>query len=388
MIKRLGTGLRTTFVGADPAAPLTPKPWLVSVGLIVLIGIGGIQITDLLNQDMSLLFAAPIGILSVLPVAFLWHKPLWAWRLMALGLVLAGFAAYGDQPWPWNATQIVVGLIVLFVVGLRESLEVLVWIALTMVWFDVTMVRGGNAVVIAVLIFTALVLGEQIGRRRRIQRALVVETERTEVAEAREAVLRERTRIARELHDVVAHSMSLVAVRAETAPYRLPDLPAPAREEFLALAGTARDTLTELRRLLGVLRTDRAELAPQPGLSDVDDLVAAARDAGLDVETDVLGVPNSDAIGLTVYRIVQEALSNASQHSPGAAVRVAVSASGGDVRVEVTNTAPDGPASPRTGEGHGLVGMRERVELLGGTLQTGPTPDGGFTVVAWIPEAP
>src|SRR5581483_5176999 len=119
------------------------------------------------------------------------------------------------------------------------------------------------------------------------------------------------TRIARELHDVVAHSMSLVAVRAETAPYRLPDLPEPAREEFLALANTARDTLGELRRLLGVLRTDPAALAPQPSLSDVDDLVASARQAGLKVQVAVVGAPTSEATGLTVYRIVQEALSNA-----------------------------------------------------------------------------
>jgi signal transduction histidine kinase len=387
MIKRLGDGLRTTLVGADPAAPLTPRRWLASPGLIVLVAFAGIEISDLRDQHVSWLFAAPVGILSVLPMVFLWHKPLWAWRLMAIGLILAGFASDSHHPWPWNPTQIVVGLIVLFVVGLRESLEVLFWIALFTLCMDATMVDGGNAVGVAVLIIAVLVLGEQIGRRRRIQRDLVVETERTEIAQAREAVLRERTRIARELHDVVAHSMSLVAVRAETAPYRLPGLPEPARAEFLALAGTARDTLGELRRLLGVLRTDPAALAPQPTLSDVDDLVASARAAGLEVQTHIVGVPASEATGLTVYRIVQEALSNASQHSPGASVEVGVSASGKDVRVEVTNTAPAAPAPPRTGEGHGLMGMRERVELTGGTLQTGPTPEGGFSVVAWIPEA-
>ncbi len=386
MIKRFGRGLRTTLWGADPAVPLRPRPLVAGIGVFVLVALGGIVFNSLHNPH--LLFVWPITILTVLPIAFLWQKPLWAWRLLAIGMILSGFAGKSDQPWPWNPTQIFVGLIVIFVVALREPLEIVVWTGLITLYIDLTEVRSGNSIAVAVLITAIMVLGEQIGRRRRIQRELVVETERTEVAEAREVVLRERTRIARELHDVVAHSMSLVAVRAETAPYRLNDLPELARQEFLALAGTARDTLTELRRLLGVLRTDPAALAPQPTMSDVDDLVASARAAGLEVQTHLVGVPATPATGLTVYRIVQEALSNAAQHAPGASVEVAISASGKDVRVEVTNTRPAIVKEPRAGEGHGLIGMRERVELLGGALHTGPTPEGGFQVLATIPEAP
>jgi signal transduction histidine kinase len=294
MIKRFGQGLRTALWGTDPAVPLRPWPWLASIGILVLAGLGAIAYTGMRDQEVSALFAAPIAALSVLPIAFLWHRPLWAWRVMTAGLFLAGLAGRHDQPWPWNPTQIVVALVVLFVVGLREPIEAVVWAALITVGLDLAMVRPGNSAGVAVLIVAVVVLAEQIGRRRRIQRELVVETERTEIAEAREAVLRERTRIARELHDVVAHSMSLVAVRAETAPYRLPEMPEPARQEFLALAGTARDTLTELRRLLGVLRTDPAALAPQPKLSDVDDLVRSARQAGLEVQTHIVGVPPSE----------------------------------------------------------------------------------------------
>jgi signal transduction histidine kinase len=243
-----------------------------------------------------------------------------------------------------------------------------------------------NIAAVTVLMAVLLVLGEQIGRRRRLQRALVAQSERGEIAEAREAVLVERARIARELHDVVAHSMSLVAVRAETAPYRLPGLSEPAREEFLALAGTARDSLTELRRLLGVLRTaqTQAELTPQPDLSDLDDLVGSARRAGMQVTISISGGTPSAATGLTVYRIVQEALSNAARHASGAPVEVAVDTTKTQTRVEVRN-GPGAPGADTHGTGHGLVGMRERVELLGGTLHTGPADDGGFAVVATIP---
>jgi signal transduction histidine kinase len=387
MITRLGSGLRTTFAGRDPAPSVRMSRPLLVFALLVLVGFGvvaarGLQDSRHLNPSVALL----IGVLSVLPIALLWPSPLWAARIMLFGLSI-GWTGAGDSVWPWNAVQIIMMLIVLFVVALREPLEVIFWVgttAIALVWIEM---RSPNFVGVVILLLAVMITGEQIGRRRRIQRDLVVEAERTDLAEAREAVLRERTRIARELHDVVAHSMSLVAVRAETAPYRLPDLPEPAREEFLALAGTARATLTELRRLLGVLRTDPAALTPQPTLSDVDDLVASAKAAGLQVQTHILGVPASEATGLTVYRIVQEALSNASQHAPGALVDVAVSASEKDVRVEVTNGAPTGPVVPRTGAGHGLIGMRERVELLGGTLEAGPTPEGGFSVVARIPEA-
>ncbi len=176
--------------------------------------------------------------------------------------------------------------------------------------------------------FTAATIAvDSIGSRRRAQRALAAQTERAEIEQARRAVLEERTRIARELHDVVAHHMSLIAVRAETAPYRLGDLPEPARAEFSSLSEVAREALTEMRRLLGVLRHDQpAGLAPQPQLADLPALVDAARQAGVSVE---LSVPAAlarclPALRLCAYRIVQESLSNASQHAPGAAVTVSV----------------------------------------------------------------
>lgn len=376
------------LIGEDPARPVPLPRYLSVVGILLLVMFGTIATRGLLDdRHLNGLNAAIIGALSVAPMAFLWQRPLWAWRITAIGLIVGGF---GNQVegWPWNPVQIIVTLIVLFVVSVREPVAVTLWIGLSMLGIVWWLVHLGSAPGIGLLMAALLLLGEEIGRRRRFQREAAVQSERGEIAEARQAVLMERTRIARELHDVVAHSMSLVAVRAETAPYRLPDLPEPVREEFIALAGTARDTLAEMRRLLGVLRTDQEpELVPQPTLSDVDDLIASMRQAGMQVQTTISRVPVSDATGLTVYRVVQEALSNAVRHAPGAPVEVTVDTTKTETRVEVRNE-PGFTRDPVHGEGHGLIGMRERVELLGGTLHTGQTPFGGFEVVAVIPAGP
>jgi signal transduction histidine kinase len=240
----------------------------------------------------------------------------------------------------------------------------------------------------ATIVFTAGTIAvDSISSRWRTQRALAAQTQRTELERARRAVLEERTRIARELHDVVAHHMSLIAVRAETAPYRLSDLPGPVRAEFGSLSEVAREALAEMRRLLGVLRQDQpAGLAPQPQLSDVSALVDATRRSGVPVE---LSMPSAlgqvpSGVALCAYRIVQEALSNASRHAPGAAVVVSVDHEAGAVVLRVAN-GPGGPAHSEHEPGHGLTGMRERVALLGGSLSAGPAPGGGFAVSVVLP---
>jgi signal transduction histidine kinase len=231
---------------------------------------------------------------------------------------------------------------------------------------------------------------DSIGLRLRAQRALAAQTERTEAERARLALLEERARIARELHDVVAHHMSLIAVQAETAPYRLTDLPVTARAEFGSLSAAARAALSDMRQLLGVLRQDEpARLSPQPQLSELPLLVDAARRAGVAVELSVPAALESvpAGVGVCAYRIVQESLSNASQHAPGAAVTVSVGQDSGSVQLRVAN-GPGGPADRRPDDrppGQGLTGMRERVALLGGSLSAGPASDGGFVVSAVIP---
>ncbi len=259
--------------------------------------------------------------------------------------------------------------------------------------------------VLGTVALTAVTIAlDSMSSRRRAQHALTVATERTELTQAQLTVLEERARIARELHDVVAHHMSLIAVRAESAPYRLDGLPEPVQAEFRALSATARDALTDMRRLLGVLRHDQpADLAPQPQLSDLPVLIEAARQAGVPVElsvpADLAAVPAG--VGVCAYRIVQESLSNAGRHAPGAAVSVSVDQDARVVVLRVTNGPSEAPgtqsATPPPGpepgapsgngvrSGHGLAGMRERVGLLGGTLSAGPEPGGGFVVSAVLP---
>jgi signal transduction histidine kinase len=192
---------------------------------------------------------------------------------------------------------------------------------------------------------------------------------------------------------VVAHHLSLIAVRAEAAPYRLSRLAGDARAEFGELGTTAREALTEMRRLLGVLRTGQtAEHAPQPRSGDLPELVDAARNAGLVVEFSQRGPLDRlpAAVGVCAYRVVQESLSNAGRHAPGAAISVGVEVEPPVVRLKISNGPPaaarnGATAGTKAANGHGLAGMRERVALLGGTFSAGPSPGGGFEVAAELP---
>jgi signal transduction histidine kinase len=202
--------------------------------------------------------------------------------------------------------------------------------------------------------------------------------------------LEERARIGRELHDVVAHHMSLIAVQAETAPYRVGEMSESVSGEFTAISAAARAALAEMRRLLGVLRNDEeAARTPQPQIDEIDEMITTARNAGITVEYapagDLESVPQS--IGLCAYRIVQEALTNASRHAPGAPVNIQLVRNEDALRLEVVN-GPGRTAVPADGDaglGQGLTGMRERASLLGGALTAGATTDGGFAVTAVLP---
>jgi signal transduction histidine kinase len=286
-------------------------------------------------------------------------------------------------------------LAVLCAAGIRHGRPVLYWLGgLTLVpwWFWTA--RDGLGVVTAALCsvaFGAMVVAvDGVASRRHAQQTLADQAEQTELERARRAVLEERARIARELHDVVAHHMSLVAIRAESAPHRLGVLPDPVSAEFGALSGSAREALADMRRLLGVLRSDQAAArAPQPGLPDLPGLVDTARQAGMKVELSPLPAPDRlpPSAGVCAYRIIQEALSNAGQHAAGAVVTVSVRHDADTVTLRVANGPQASARPPGNGHrpGHGLAGMRERAELLGGTLSAGPGPDGGFVVSAVLP---
>jgi signal transduction histidine kinase len=365
-----------------------------------------------------------LALVVVLPLPLAARHPMLAWRAGWLALLLSPLlpAAWWGG-WPWGPPQILALLGAFCLAAIRQRRPALWWMwALTLIpwcgWLikDIPDLKGPAS---ATLVFAvAAIAVDSMGSRLRTEHALTAQTEHADAERARRAVLEERARIARELHDVVAHHLSLIAVQAETAPYRLGELPEPVRAEFGSLSGVAREALTEMRRLLGVLRQDQqVRLAPQPQLADLPALVEVARRAGVQIDLSVpaeLGkVPAG--VGLCAYRIVQESLSNASQHAPGAAVTVSVGQDAGAVQLRVANgpsaarpghergpsSGPnggpgnghgDGPGNGQSagnghgnGHGHGLTGMRERVALLGGSLSAGPTAAGGFVVSAVLP---
>jgi signal transduction histidine kinase len=232
------------------------------------------------------------------------------------------------------------------------------------------------------------VVGIWVRTRAELLAALRERAERAESERellAKDAVLTERTRIAREMHDAVGHRVSLMVLQAGAIEMAAAD---PARVEQLAgqVQVAGRQALDELRQMVGVLRAgegdDATPLGPQPGLTDLTRLVAQSRDAGMDVELRALpaGDAVDAAVGRAAFRIVQEALTNAAKHAPGAAVCVTVDRPPGELRVRVVSGPGDRvPAEPRTG-GYGLVGLAERVRTLGGRLSAEPRLDGGFAV--------
>lgn len=249
----------------------------------------------------------------------------------------------------------------------------------------------------------AWVLGDSIRTRRAYlaqleERAARLERERE--AQSKVAVAAERARIARELHDVVAHNVSVMVVQADGAAYVLDAAPDQARKALETISGTGRQALAEMRRLLGVLRTgepeESGEYVPQPDVEQLDDLIEQVRTSGLPVDFKVEGTPRPlpSGVELTAYRIVQEALTNTRKHggpNTGASVRLVYFDDGLGLLVE-----DDGKGAPHElyeeggadGQGHGLIGMRERVGMVGGTLDAGPRPGGGFRISVLLPLKP
>jgi signal transduction histidine kinase len=257
-------------------------------------------------------------------------------------------------------------------------------------------------VFVASLMSTPFILCWAWGRLTRVRRAYLTELEdraarleRERDAQAKVAVAAERARIARELHDVVAHNVSVMIVQADGAAYVMDSSPAQAKEALATIAGTGRQALVEMRRLLGVLRTtDTAEeYVPQPSVEELPELLEQVRTAGLPVEFSSSGTPRElpRGVELTVYRIVQEALTNVRKHGgPNVSARVAVDFGDRDLNVLIED---DGRGSTDEqlsrggvdGMGHGLIGMRERIGMVSGSLDAGPRPGGGFRIRAVLP---
>lgn len=244
-----------------------------------------------------------------------------------------------------------------------------------------------GAILFAVVWASAWAIASRLRATSRLrERAAALETEREAMTAA--ALVEERGRIARELHDVVAHSVSVMTVQAGGVRRLLRDDQDREREALESIEATGRKALAEMRRMVGVMRDTglgQPALAPQPGLASLDRLVAEMRDAGLFVDLDVngAGADLPPGVDLSAYRIVQESLTNVLKHAGPATARVTLrhDADGVDILVEDDGRGPRGGETP----GHGLIGMRERVAVYGGTLETGPLPTGGFRVHARLP---
>ena len=242
----------------------------------------------------------------------------------------------------------------------------------------------GNLAILCLLFGAAWAPGWLVRQRAAQARRAVAESGEL----ARSAVSEERTRIARELHDVVAHSVSIIAVQAGAAEQLIASDPERAREHMASVRRTAREAMTEMRRLLDVLRTDEPRYAPQPGLARLPDLLDEARGAGVPVELIEQGErPHlPPGLDLVAFRVVQESLTNVRKHAPGAPTRVLLRYGPKVLELDVTNTTAAGDASANGGGrgGHGLIGMRERVHLFGGSFDAKATEEGGFRVHALL----
>ncbi len=365
---------------------LRRNPWLIDaalVGLLLLFAAGWAD-----RRDQGLAVALPLSLVQVLPLLARRRQP-----LIVLGIVIAAtvaltlhfhslnplppflafysVAAHADRRIALLAG--VAGLAALIVPVLHET------------DYDFT------SFAFHLLVFPAAwVLGDNLRTRRAYyaaleERAARLERERDE--QAQRAVAEEQARIARELHDVLAHNVSVMVVQAAAAGDVFDSHPGRAREALRSIEQTGRAALQELRRLLGAVRTvDDEALAPQPGLKLLPELVDHVRRAGLAVELSVEGEPRPLAAGvdLSAYRVVQEALTNTIKHAHASTADVRVRYDDGRVELFVADDGI-GPSANGSTDGHGLIGMRERVALYGGELETAARPEGGFLVRASLP---
>ncbi|AVV46632.1 sensor histidine kinase [Streptomyces sp. ID05-04B] len=330
------------------------------------------------------------------------YRPIPAWwgsTMIQLALLVAWFELAdiaGGRMFPWTGSELVLQAWVLFLVALRTrprtAVETLVIGAVPGLAFAFATGNGDRAPLTGSVLVIATVVGALL-RGRQVARTQLVELEELTAEErARRTLLEERNRIARELHDVVAHHMSVISIQAQVAPHLVENPSDELKENLASIRENAKEALTELRQVLGVLRSEHLvpeneRHAPQPTLDRMDELVGNVRGAGLTVTTHTTGERGrlTSGIELSAFRIIQEALSNAMRHAPGAEVRVDIDHRPTAVRIRVANTAPDRPTPPSPGAGHGLLGMRERTAMLGGTLAFGATPDGGYEVIAELP---
>ncbi|MFE7411715.1 sensor histidine kinase [Streptomyces laurentii] len=376
---------------------LFPHAVVTALALIVFI-VGQLAVGDSFQGLKTLLFsvvpAAAVMLTLVRPVLAFWASLLAA---PFVGILSGHFSG-----WPWSRNAFVAHLAVLAVVTARTRPRAGAWMwavtAGATLFMEMFLGIGTSSDSVYLLFVSALVLlvVSVVQIRRDATRQVTAEKTVTAVERSKRTVLEERTTIARELHDVVAHHMSVVAIQAEAAPYRVDNPPPELEAAFVTIRENAVAALSELRRILGVVRAEDYEApdAPQPTLADLDDLIANVREAGLEVTRTVTGARRAlpQGVELSAYRIVQEALSNVLRHAPGAAATVEVSYVLGGLGLRIANGPARGltkPSPSTAGAGHGITGMRERVAMLGGEMTAGEPDDGdgGYEIAVFVPVA-
>ncbi|MEU8852887.1 histidine kinase, partial [Streptomyces sp. NPDC048564] len=386
---------------------------------------GGNEISE--NYDLSTADGLIAGFAQGIALCLALWRPGRAWALsLAATFItamiarphLAELPAPAPAPnWPWSTPEVIAHAGVLLLLALRVPTRraVAALAVSALVTFALqgqlggTKYSGTGAAAVAVFAI-AVVVGTALRGRKEARTQLVVQETLTAEERAHRTLLEERSRIARELHDVVAHHMSVISIQAQVAPHLVENPSDELKENLDGIRQNALEALTELRRVLGVLRSEHPDApdnlaapgtgtgtgstsaphAPQPTLDRLDALVENTRAAGLTVTLDVTGErrPLQPGLELSAYRIVQEALSNVLRHAPGASARVEVVHERSGLTVWVANSRPERPAPPSPGAGHGLLGMRERAAMLGGALSAHPSPDGGYLVSAYLPAYP
>jgi signal transduction histidine kinase len=323
--------------------------------------------------------------LTAAPIVLRQRAPVLTMLVMLAAMAAYGLFDLGGGELPNGGIGLLIGMFTVATLRSRAVAAAVFTIALVA---TLVTIFGTDGVGWAVILQTVLVLGGAwvLGEstRRWVRRMERI------AADAARAVADERVRIARELHDVVAHHMSVVALQSGLAEYVLDsDLPT-ARKAIGAVGDASREALLEMRRLLDVLRVDHtgdSDLAPQPGLASLHELAERARGAGLAVQISVTGAerPLPSGPDLCAYRVAQESLTNVLKHADAAAARIDVDYGERMLTLKVTDNGTPSPAAPAPVTSHGIRGMRERAELYGGVLTAGPAPEGGFTVTARLP---
>ncbi len=361
-------------------------------GFVLLVSAG--QRDDVVNLALCAVLAGAVVLTLLRPVGAFWVS------LAVFTLAQFAESPYGFAP-PWADVAMVCHPVTLVLVTLRTRPRVAfeMWL-LTVAAGSVVSAFGssGNDVPAVAIVSALLLIAAAALRAWRDERRHVTESETVTAQErSRRTFLEERATIARELHDVMAHHMSVIAIQAEAAPYRVQELPPELAAPLSTIRENAVAALTELRRILGVVRSDDPDAfadgapeAPQPALADLPVLLDGLRGSGLSAELVVTGATRRlpQGVELSAYRIVQEALSNVLRHAPGAEARVEVSYVLGGLGLRIVNGPPSRLAKASPGAGHGLLGMRERVQMLGGELTADATEDGGYEVAVFVPATP